>query len=124
MKTTKIIKLIFTIAVSIFIILVGVVGIYEKKNAIYQSLLPNYAFAPDLKGSIELEFDVDTTTNTVYYDEEGNKVDSDTVTDENKGKYTAKEEAVNAAEVLTETNYQKTVNILEQRCFTVLSLNK
>lgn len=115
MKKSKIMKLILMVLICVLIILVGFVGVYTKKLNAYQNNLPEYELASDLKGSTVLEFEVDDSSETVYYDREGNEVDSSTVTDENKEDYTQEEKEVNAKESLTVENYKQVVKIMKER---------
>lgn len=115
MKKSKIMKLILMVLICVLIILVGFLGIYSKKLNSYQNNLPEYKLASDLKGSTVLEFEVDDSSETVYYDKEGKKVDSSTVTDENKEEYTQEEKAINEEESLTVDNYKQVVEIMKER---------
>lgn len=115
MKKSKIMKLILMILICVLIILVGFVGIYSKKINAYKNNLPEYELASDLKGSTVLEFEVSDETEKVYYDKDGNKVDSSTVTDENKDDYTEEEKAINPEENLTVQNYKQVVEIMKER---------
>ena len=115
MKTRKRLKLTLMILICILISLVGFIGIYTKETNRYSNILPSYQLASDLKGATILELEVDDTTETVYYDSEGNEVESTEVTDENKDEYTSEDVKVNPEDVLTEENYEKTVKILKDR---------
>lgn len=115
MKKSKIMKLILMILICVLIILVGFVGIYSKKLNAYKNNLPEYELASDLKGSTVLEFEVSDETEKVYYDKDGNKVDSSTVTDENKDDYTEEEKAINPEENLTAENYKQVLKIMKER---------
>ncbi len=115
LKSRKKLKITLMIFICILISLVGFVGIYSKNGNQYSNIIPDYKFASDLKGSTVLELEVDTSTNTVYYDAEGKKVETSEITDENKNQYTSKEEKVNEDENLTEENYENTLKILEER---------
>lgn len=115
MKKSKIVNLILMILICVLIILVGFVGIYSKKLNAYKNNLPEYELASDLKGSTVLEFEVSDETEKVYYDKDGNKVDSSTVTDENKDDYTEEEKAINPEENLTVQNYKKVIQIMKER---------
>lgn len=111
----KSLKLTLMILICLIFILIGFIGIYTQNANRYANKLPNYQFAPDLKGATVLELEVDNSTNTVYYNAEGKKVEASEVTDENKDNYTSKEEKVNQAENLTEENYEKTLKIFKER---------
>lgn len=115
MKTKKGLKLTLITLICVLIILAGFVGIYTKSGNKYSNKLPEYKLASDLKGATVLEFEVDNSTNKVYYDKDGKKVEASEVTDENKKNYTEKEEKVNEEENLTQENYEKTIKILKER---------
>lgn len=115
MKGRKKLKLALMILICVLIILIGFVGIYVKTTNKYSNKIPNYELASDLKGMTVLELEVDDSTNTIYYDSEGKKVDSSDVTDENKEQYTSEDVKVNSDENLTQENYEKTLKILEER---------
>ena len=115
MKNSKKLKLILMILISVLIILVGFIGIYVKKGVSYKNILPEYELASDLKGSTVVEFEVDDTVETKYYDKEGKEVDSSEVTDENKKNYTTEEIPVNSEENLNVENYKKSVEIMKGR---------
>lgn len=115
MNTNKKLKLLLIVLVCILVILIGFFGIYKRKGNAYKNLVPDFLLSSDLKGSTTLEFEVDKSTNKEYYDKDGNKVDSSTVTDENKDEYTEKEVPVNDEEQLNQENYEKVVKIIEKR---------
>lgn len=115
MKSSKKLKLTLMILICVLIILIGFVGIYLKKGNSYKNILPNYELTSDLKGSTILELEVDDSTETVYYDKNGNEVDSSDVTEDNEGDYTKEEVPANAEENLTKGNYKKVINIMKQR---------
>lgn len=115
MKNSKKLKLILMILICVLIILVGVVGIYTKNGITYKNIIPEYTLASDIKGTTTLEFEVDNSKETIYYDKEGKKVDSSEVTEENKKDYTTKEVPANLEENLNEENYKKSMNIMKER---------
>lgn len=115
MKSSKKLKLVLMILICVLIILIGFLGIYLKKGNSYKNKLPNYKLTSDLKGSTILELEVDDSTETIYYDKDGNKVDSSNVTEENESDYTKEEVPVNAEENLTKENYEKVIDIMKQR---------
>lgn len=115
MKSSKKLKLTLMILICVLIILIGFLGIYSKKGNSYKNKLPNYKLTSDLKGSTILELEVDDSTETIYYDKDGNKVDSSDVTEENEADYTKEEVPVNAEENLTKENYEKVIDIMKQR---------
>lgn len=115
MKNSKKLKLILMILISIMIILVGFLGIYLKSSNSYKNILPKYQLASDLKGSTVLEFEVDTSSETVYLDKDGKEVDSTEITEKNEKDYTKKEVLVNEKESLNNDNYKKVVEIMGKR---------
>lgn len=115
MNTNKKLKLLLIVLVCILVILIGFFGIYKREENAYKNLVPDFVLSSDLKGSTTLELEVDKSTNKEYYDKDGNKVDSSTVTDENKDEYTEKEVPVNDEEQLNQENYEKVVKIIEKR---------
>ena len=115
MKSSKKFKLTLMILICVLIILVGFIGIYSKKGNLYKNILPEYLLASDLKGATTLEFEVDNSVDTKYYDKDGNEVESTEVTEENKKNYKKEEIPVNAEENLTEDNYKKVIDIMEER---------
>jgi preprotein translocase subunit SecD len=114
-NTNKKLKLLLIVLVCILVILIGFFGIYKREGNAYKNLVPDFLLSSDLKGSTTLELEVDKSTNKEYYDKDGNKVDSSTVTDENKDEYTEKEVPVNDEEQLNQENYEKVVKIIEKR---------
>lgn len=115
MKIRRRLKLTLMILICILISLVGFIGIYTKQLNSYSNILPSYQLASDLKGSTILELEVDDSTETIYYDAEGNEVDSTEITDENEAEYTSEEVKVNPDENLTKENYDATLKILKER---------
>lgn len=115
MNTNKKLKLLLIVLICILVILIGFFGIYKREGNAYKNLVPDFLLSSDLKGSTTLELEVDKSTNKEYYDKDGNKVDSSTVTDENKDEYTEKEVQVNDEEQLNQKNYEKVVKIIEKR---------
>ena len=115
MKNSKKLKLTLMILICALIILVGFLGIYLKKGNSYKNILPNYKLTSDLKGSTILELEVDDSTETIYYDKDGNKVDSSNITEDNENDYTKEEIPANSEENLTKENYEKVIEIMKQR---------
>ena len=115
MKNSKKLKLVLMILICILVILVGFLGIYSKTSNSYKNILPEYELASDLKGSTVLEFEVDETVETIYYDKDGREVDSSTITEENKDNYVAEERIINEKENLNSENYKKVVSIMKER---------
>ena len=116
MKSSKKLKLIFQILICILIILVGIVGVYSKSSNMYKNAFPHdYALSSDIAGTTVIELTPDDTVETIYYDKDGNEVDSSTVTEKNEKDYEKKEIPVNAKENLTVSNYEKSLEIMIER---------
>lgn len=115
MKNSKKFELILVMLICLLLILIGFFGIFVRNNNSYHNIIPEYKLASDLKGATVLEFEVDDSTKTVYFDKSGNEVDDNTVTDENKKDYTQESIPVNQTENLKEENYNKVVEIMKNR---------
>lgn len=113
MKNNKKLKLILMILICIVIILIGFVGIYARRSNSYKNILPNFSLASDIKGTTVIELEVDNSNKTIYYDEDGKKVDSSEVDDE--ANYEKEEVPVNEQENLNKENYNKTLKIMKKR---------
>ncbi len=115
MKNTNKLKLILFILISVLIILLGFIGVYTKQGNSYKNIFKDYKLSSDIKGSTVIEFDVDGSVNTKYYDEDGKEVKKEDIKDEDLEKYKTEETPVNSEDVLTTENFEKTVKILKRR---------
>ena len=116
MKNSKKLKLILEILICILIILIGVVGVYTKSSNMYKNIFPHsYTLASDINGSIVIEFSPDDSVETIYYDKNGNEVDSSAVNDKNKKDYEIKEIPVNSEENLNSSNFDISLKIMKKR---------
>lgn len=116
MKNSKKLKLILEILICILIILIGIVGVYSKSSNMYKNTFPHsYTLSSDIAGTTVIELTPDDTIETVYYDKDGNEVDSSTVTEKNEKDYEKKEIPVNEKEKLTVSNYEKSLEIMIKR---------
>ena len=116
MKNSKKLKLILQILICVLIILIGIVGVYTKSSNMYKNAFPHiYTLGSDINGTTVIEFSPDDTVETIYYDKDGNEVDSSTVTEENKKNYETKEIPVNAEGNLNSSNYEKSLEIMKKR---------
>lgn len=117
MKANKIIR-IFTIILLIAIISVAsLLGIYKLKGYKVVNVIPEYLLGMEFTDSRVISLEVDTTSETIIYDKEGNEV-----TEKEKGieyteenGYTIQENKVNSDDLLTSQNYKKTKSILKKR---------
>ena len=115
MKNTDKLKLILIILICVLVILFGFIGAYKKQGNLYKNILKDYKFASDIKGSTVMEFEVDDSVNTKYYDADGNEVEADSIEEGQEENYTTTEIPVNQEEELTVENYEKTVKIMKKR---------
>lgn len=124
----KKLKIVLAVVTVILLTLVSFIGIYVKKSNVYENIIADYLFNKNLKGSRIIELAVDTSTNEVTYDKDGNKVEKkkESTTTENgeettnsEEEYTTVKEPVNPQENLTESNYKITKEILENRLNTL-----
>ena len=105
MKKIKILTIILGI---VLVTMVAFFGIYVPVQNRMENKVKDYSYAMDLKGARNIKLTVDTTTNTVIKDSEGNDVtdESSELSDEElaeKG-YTKEETKKNQDEVLNVNN--------------------
>ena len=116
MKKIKILTIILGI---VLVTMVAFFGIYVQVQNRMENKVKDYSYAMDLKGARNIRLKVDTTTNTVIKDSEGNDVtdENSELSDEElteKG-YTKEETKKNPDEALNLDNYKKTKEIIEKR---------
>lgn len=109
MKLDKRLKIALIILLIILISIISFVGIYTQEKNKMVNVLADYKLGMDLTGSRVVTTVVNTDTETVYYDKDGNIVDSEV-----EGGST-KEEPINNEESLTKENYIATKKIIENR---------
>ena len=109
MKKQDTLKKIAVIMLIIVISLISFVGIYVKKLNKMENIVPEYISNMDFSNRRIVKLDVDTSTETVYYDAEHNKVDSEV-----EGG-TTEQVAINAEDVLTTENFNKSKEIIKNR---------
>lgn len=115
MKTNRLIK-VLVILIILTISLISFVGIYAKENNLRVNILPEYLLSTNLSGSRVAKLEVDTSSNEVVYDSEGNVAEDGENEDGTlKEGYTKKEEKVNPDEVLTKENYEISKKLIEKR---------
>lgn len=115
MKKNVLVK-ILAILVIVAISLISFVGIFVKNGSSRVNLLPDYALSKDLKGSRTAKLVVDTSTEELVFDSNGN-VSEDGLDEEGNLKegYSKKDEPVNQKEALNEENYKLCKKIIEKR---------
>lgn len=111
MKKSNKLKAITLILVIILITILAFLGVYNITTINGNNLVKDYSVGMDLKGKNIVRLKVDDTVNEVTYDSEGNVVEEQG----DEGEYTVVEEPVNAPEVLTKENYEKSLKIIEDR---------
>ena len=115
MKKVKISTIILLI---ILITMVAFFGIYVNVQNRMENKVEDYSYAMDLSGARVVRLKVDTSTNTIVKDADGNEVeDASSLTDEEiteKG-YVKEEVPVNKSEDLKLENYEKSKKIVEER---------
>lgn len=110
--TIKILIILIILAIS----LISFVGIFIKNNNIQENIIPEYRLSKDLKGSRTVKLVVDSSSNQIILDSEGNISENGLDEEGNlKEGYSKKEEFVNKTEVLTEDNYKLCKKIIEKR---------
>jgi len=114
-KSINKLKLILIILICVLIILFGFIGAFKKQGNSYKNILKDFKFASDITGSTVLEFEVDKSVNTKYYDADGKEVEKDKIEEGTEDNYTKEEIPANNEESLTEENYKNTVKIMKKR---------
>ena len=109
MKTEQKLKVVLVILFIILISLISFGGIFIQKGKAFENLVPEYKLGMDLEGGRRVSLVVDTSSNTVIYDKDGN------IVEEEGEDTTTKEEPVNSKDALTLDNYNKSKNIMEKR---------
>ena len=73
-KNLKRIRKIAILLIIVAVVLIAFLGLYEKKNGIWKSILPEFNFGMELKGIKELHYVLDDSEEEkeVYIDSEGN----------------------------------------------------
>lgn len=102
-------KIALIILLIILVSIISFVGIFVQDTKFMKNILPEYQLGMDLAGYRAISIAVNDGTETIYYDKDGNQVD----TEAEDG--TSEEVPINSEEVLTGENYQKTKQIIEDR---------
>lgn len=125
----KSLKITFIIFVIVLISCISFVGIYVQNKGKFENIIRDYQLGSGLTGSRHITYKIDDTVNDTVYDAEGNVIED---TEENRALEGARVEsiAVNPQEVLTEENYEKCKDIIQNRLelmgvpYYSISLNK
>ena len=102
-------KIILATLIIILVSIISFVGLFVQDTKFMKNILPEYKLGMDLAGYRAISINVSDEKETIYYDKDGNKVD----TESEDG---SKEEVpVNSEDILTTENYKKTKNVIENR---------
>ena len=102
-------KIIFIILLIILLSIISFVGLFVQDTKFMNNLLPDYQLGMDLEGYRAATIVVSDETETIYYDADGNQVDTETEDG------SSEEVPVNSEDILTTENYEKTKQIIEDR---------
>ena len=112
MKKIKILTIILLI---VLVTMVAFFGVYTQVQNRMEDNVKEYTYAMDLTGARQVRLIVDTTTNEVIKDKDGNEVESATDEEIEENGYVKEEVAVNSEEILNSDNYKTTKKIIEKR---------
>lgn len=115
MKTNKILKVMCTIVIIILLVCISFVGIYITDKNKRVNIVKDYTLGMDLGGAREIILTPSTEKVTKYYDENEKEVDVTNLSDEEKEKYTKKEEPVNSEDMLKTENYIVAKKVFQKR---------
>lgn len=114
MKKGNAVKVVLIISIIVLILLISFVGIYVKKTNKYENIIPNYNLGMDLGQKRVITLKVNSGKKTIIYDTDGKEVSS-IPEGEDESNYKKEEVIINPEEKLTEENYKKAKNIIEER---------
>ena len=108
----KILDILIIVAVS----LISFIGLYVKSANSRENLIPDYQLSKDLKGTRTAKLVVDSKTQELVFDSNGN-VSEDGLDNEGNLKegYSKKDEPINSKDKLNEENYKRCKEIIEKR---------
>ena len=109
----KKLQLVTKILVVVLITAVAFVGIYVQKQNRMENIVKDYDMGMDLAGGRVVELKVSDEKKEITKDKDGNIVEE--ADKEEGGDYTTEEKPVNADEVKTSENYNKSKEIIEKR---------
>ena len=109
MKIEEKLKVALVILIIILISIISFGGIFIQKTKFVENIIPEYQLGMDLEGRRLVTLEVDTSTDTIIYDADGN-----IVTEEGEDT-TTQEVPVNPEDAFTVENYNKTKEIIEKR---------
>lgn len=109
MKMNRGLKITFITLLIVLLAIISFVGLFVQDTKFMVNLLPDYEYGMDFAGYRVFTVDVSDDTETIYYDADGNVVDSE---DEDG---TSETVPVNDEEILTTENFEECVEIIESR---------
>lgn len=112
MKTIKI----FTIVLLIILVsMISFFGIYSQNRNQMSNKVKSYSYAMDINGARNIKLIVNTDTEEVIKDSEGNVIESATDEEIEQNGYVKETVPTNGDDVLTEENYNQSKKIIEKR---------
>ena len=122
MKKNNYLRTLAIILIIILLSLISFVGIYQKKLNKYENVIPDYETGMEFGKRRSIILKVDDSTQTIYYDKEGNIVEhtheegeEHVEGEELEEGHTSEEIPVNSQDVLTEENFNLTKSIILKR---------
>lgn len=112
MKTVKILTIILAI---ILVTMISFFGIYKQNKNQISNTVKNYSYAMDINGTRTIKLKVNSETEEVIKDSQGNIIEEATDEEIEQNGYIKEEVANNSQEILTEENYKKSKEIIEKR---------
>lgn len=111
MKEKNVLKIVVLLVAILLVSVISFIGIYKHDKGEMKNILPDYVLGKEINGSRLITLKVDTST------KEANSKENTEETSENEEESTNEtaKVPVNAEEVLTKENYEKTKKIIEQR---------
>lgn len=111
-KTVKILTIILAI---ILVTMISFFGIYKQNKNQISNTVKNYSYAMDINGARTIKIKVNSETEEVIKDNQGNVIEEATDEEIEQNGYVREEVANNSQEILTEENYKKSKEIIEKR---------
>ena len=122
MKKNNYLRTLAIILIIILLSLISFVGIYQKKLNKYENVIPDYETGMEFGKRRSIILKVDDSTQTIYYDKEGNIVEhtheegeEHVEGEELEEGHTSEEIPVTSQDVLTEENFNLTKSIILKR---------
>lgn len=111
----KKVKIITATLLIILITMVAFFGIYVQVQNRMENKVKDYSYAMDIDGTRVVRLKVDTSTNDVIKDKDGNIIESATDEEIEQNGYTKEQVPVNGEDILNADNYKTTKKLIEKR---------